>query len=397
MKVLFVSGKEYENFSCISEEWNRAALETIGVMTARGDECRVLVSPEDSRETVFGVPVERGRTDRDGLLSLRGKYPFTGLVLASRDRAVESASRKLGIPCVAVSPAPAPLHVWALDSVWHDRRLQAIAREDDCIETWGEEDLLCLLPKSQRYYSRFDPLLGKYSELFYDPGRRMVLVPVSRAVDAVCRLKLGCGVRKWLLDLPRHRDVRYVVIPLDETGLFPSDGFWPREDVLRLGSNAFNHRLLSLIDKADAVLATDSVSSVLPLFMGRLCLADPRLASGVAKTLPSLKRWVTSWDTGGFSCLRPRLITFLLECGLVADKNVCMGALCGIWGEEHMMQLSSVEQWFSLAALSWTERRSQPTRRSRVFKKLCKLFRDPYMFCNDSQYKPLYAVRRLFA
>lgn len=331
----------------------------------------------------------RLRVEKKQIEDIRRAFPFVFLAMPYRINAVESVARKLSIPCAAVTQAPHPVQAWVLSSWWN----AALPDEGD-VELFPSGDLLYLLPKDHGYVERFTPLLGKNTEHLYRDDIHKILVPINESMIRTCARVCQAGLGQWIAErLPRHKEAAFFLAPMDADAISIIPEIPESDRIFWLGGNAVTNRLLSLLDKADAVLAHDDASALLPTLMERKCITEASVGRGVASCLTGVNDYISGGFRSNFQVVRSRFIHHYLKHGLISEKCFTAEHLKNLI-QEYRHDLRINVNWDCHVRQCWQTSNARKTSSTR--KKLRKLFRDPYKYCDDSKNRFVRFCRVLF-
>lgn len=174
----------------------------------------------------------------------------------------------------------------------------------------------------------------------------------------------------------------FFLAPMDEAAIAIITDIPEHSHLFWVGSNAVRNRYLSLLDKVDAVLAHDTATALLPTFMDRHCVTEVSVGHDVALCLTDVANYVHGGFRSNFETMRSPLLHHYLERGLISERCFTAEQLeNSIQG--YRRDLCIGINWDSQVRECWRTRSAR--KKSSARKKLRKLLRDPYKYCDDSK------------
>jgi hypothetical protein len=342
--------------------------------------------------------------DESALSQIRKKkFPFDAIFLKGHNHQIEMASKQLGVFLLAFGSAPWPLDVWVVEPTWPrnaaDRTGNAGTGESLIDNSGGGSGYLGMLPLCISDYSRYAPYIGKASEFLYAPKTTCVLVPLhdhfNIAVGQRCLSRILVHINS-LVD--KYRDLFFMIAPMSKRldrlkSLLSHSG----TNTAWLNPASARKQFLSLTEKSAATLALDTTSALVPLLMGKPVCRETDLYGDFIRALPTIDDWLSGMvSVARMSSIGQRLASLALSYHIIPK---CHGALVRYQTSRIIrtpVPINHSAYWTECRNL---EKESQelrlPTAPAFV-RKLRKLVKDPYAFCNDSRIQLIRSFRVAF-
>lgn len=360
-----------------------------------------------SRFTPLGSGTLLNSGDYTALLSnqLHGA-DFDVILTYGRNDALEKAAIKFNKTLFSFFKSPYPLDGWLLDSTWHRRALRHAIFDSQSISCdHCRSDMMNVIPSFARYYNRFSPYTGSFAKEVYDKSVRKVVVPVfcdyRRFTDKQSPADGSiCNLNSWIKSiLPFEKRLLYLIVPMEDHFDMSSLGLSMNENEFFrwLTPAEAKNQLLTLIDKADCVLALDAKAAVLPMLMGKWTCGLPDM-SDISAELPSFVDWIANGaKKARMNCERCfRRQRFILNCCIVPKTAWVLQSICEKAESDDMESFIQANQMQYCLLSDYTPDESGIRKRNRWRRKLRKLWRDPYKYFDDSKYPCLRKLKFIF-
>jgi hypothetical protein len=326
------------------------------------------------------------------------------LFLYGRNDRLQQAARKCRIPVVSFFEASYPLNGWIVDSPHHQAALTVSMNDTKgaCVYH-GRPDMMNVIPSFVRYYNRFRPYTGCFAHVLYNNHLRKVVIPVfsdyRRWMNGSDPARTsGSDLDEWLQSiLPVHEKLLYLVVPMDTQGSWMPSVSSVRDDthVHWLTVSEGKHQILSLIDKADGVLALDIRAAVLPMLMGKWTCRLPGL-SDLSVQWPSFTEWLAHDApvplTNCNRCFQRQC--FVLNCCILPKTGWAVWNIIQNVRRNKIPLLDNHTQMREVLESCYTAEERGLCQRALYRRKLKKLWRNPHGYCADSRSPLLQKIAR---
>ncbi len=375
-------------------------------------------SPESGNAGLLHGTSFTGPESNDALATLKSIqeriFPFDIIFMYGRNPELQEAARTCHLPVVSFFKAPYPLDGWIVDSKHHQTALTVSIDDDGEDGYHGRSDMMNVIPSFARYYNRFSPYTGGFAEAVYDRNIRKVLIPVfsdyrrftnhvtDHATDCIADTDdIRDPLNAWLESiLPFAPELLYLVVPMENMGnemasvSSPGDASYIRW----LSPSDGRNQILSLIDKADGVLALDIRAAVLPMLMGKWTCCLPGI-SDMSEQWPSFTDWLADGaQKARINCSRCfQRQRFILNCCIVPKTDWALQSISESVVSEMMPPITSHDNIKDSLRPDYSTEERGATQRSIWRRKLKKLWRNPYRYCADSRYTFLRLLKLVFA
>lgn len=342
--------------------------------------------------------------DESTLAKIREKkFSFDAIFVKGRNRQIEMAAEQLGVFYLTFGSAPWPLDVWIVESTCPknsaDRTCSAGTGEPSIDSSGAGSGFLGKLPLCESDYSRYAPYIGKASELLYAPKTSCVLLPLydhfKQTVGQHSLSRIWVHINSLI---NKHRDLFFLIAPMSKRAdrlksLLGNSG----SNTVWLDPASVRRQILSLTEKSAATLALDTTSALVPLLMGKPVCRGTDFYDDFIGVLPTLDDWLSGTvSVARMSSIGQRMASRALSYHIIPK---CHGALVRYQTSRSTrtpLPINYPAYWNKYRNFEQESLEMRQPASPAIFRKLRKLRKDPYAFCNDSKIPVIRNFRKAF-
>ena len=360
----------------------------------------------DVGETIqsLNIPIKHQKVSPSALLeqlnTIKNKiFPFDGIFVKGRNKFLESVAAKLNVFLLTFAKTPYPLDVWLLHSPWHKKLQDKFKSNQWDNPASSFHEVIPEIPSYDTYYLRHNPYTGEHSKRLYDPNKKKILVPLYYYYRSFISETYPRRFLKWLEKMTSEKEeLTFFLLPMSERSDRLQTHFQDSKDgVFWLEKQDGRDQALSLIDKADCVLALDNAGALLPLLLNKPVCRDPKIAIELVSQLPKITDWINGRIAEDqFRDQREKLLHHIFAHVVVPKQWRSLLRFKKAFSTNHALTLTEPRSWSICQQTASGNDKVHKIVNNRWIRKFKKLQRDPYTFFDDSSSPFLKPLRYFF-
>jgi hypothetical protein len=360
----------------------------------------------DVGETIqsLNIPIKHQKVSPSALLeqlnTIKNKiFPFDGIFVKGRNKFLESVAAKLNVFLLTFAKTPYPLDVWLLHSPWHKKLQDKFKSNQWDNPTSSFHEVIPEIPSYDTYYLRHNPYTGEHSKRLYDPNKKKILVPLYYYYRSFISETYPRRFLKWLEKMTSEKEeLTFFLLPMSERSDRLQTHFQDsKEGVFWLEKQDGRDQALSLIDKADCVLALDNAGALLPLLLNKPVCRDPKIAIELVSQLPKITDWINGRIAEDqFRDQREKLLHHIFAHVVVPKQWRSLLRFKKAYSTNNALMLTEPRSWSICQQTVFGNDKVHKIVNNQWIRKFKKLQRDPYTFFDDSSSPFLKPLRYFF-